>query len=348
MTQKLKLGSYPYTYVRVQVMRSKILREQDYAQLLKMSTAETIRFLSDSEYRKAVDELGLAFEGVDLLDHVLAKHLSNVFDKIRRISPDDLRTLVEMYLMRFDNWNVKAMLRSKFINLAADEMKKMLIPCAQYSEAQMLAWYREADVPSLLIAVPMLAPRAKERALRLFTETGSLVVLENALDRQYFRTLRHFSSMVPEEGELLREFITLEAYTTNIMTILRFKREGMPSTDIKEYLIPNPQRINEYRAMIASEIQDVHKHIRRPRVRRMVEEGMAEFEKTRSLVPLERAIGRYLLMKTQSITHRHVMSIDIVLSYLFAKEIEVKNLRLIMKGKALGMTESFIQEGLII
>ena len=42
------------------------------------------------------------------------------------------------------------------------------------------------------------------------------------------------------------------------------------------------------------------------------------------------------------------MSVDVILGYMFLKDIEVKNLTRIMKAKQLGMEESFIEKIIVI
>ena len=50
--RKVKLGFYPYTYVRTNVMRTLLLNKDDYAKLFKMSFIEITRYLQDSVYKK--------------------------------------------------------------------------------------------------------------------------------------------------------------------------------------------------------------------------------------------------------------------------------------------------------
>ena len=48
----LALGKYPYTYARVSVMRSFLLRKEDYHKLMKMNVNEIISYLQSSQYKK--------------------------------------------------------------------------------------------------------------------------------------------------------------------------------------------------------------------------------------------------------------------------------------------------------
>lgn len=57
---------------------------------------------------------------------------------------------------------------------------------------------------------------------------------------------------------------------------------------------------------------------------------------------------KYLLEKSILLQHQHPLSIDIILGYMFAKEIETRNLRVIAKGKQLGLSNEFIESQLVM
>jgi len=132
MTENLKLADcYPYTYVRVATMKAKLLNRDDYNKLLKMSFAEITKFLQDSEYKKEINELAMELSGADLLEAALNKNLISSFNKLLRISPDELDLLINAHLRRYDYYNIKSILRGKFANLSNEAIKKMLIPIVQ-------------------------------------------------------------------------------------------------------------------------------------------------------------------------------------------------------------------------
>ena len=74
---------------------------------------------------------------------------------------------------------------------------------------------------------------------------------------------------------------------------------------------------------------------------------MEEFKKTGSLIALETELYKHLLKQSILFMHQHLLSIDVILGYMFAKDIEVRNLKMIIKGKQLGLSEQFIENQLI-
>ena len=50
--KKVRLGFYPYTYVRTTVMKSLLFKKEDYQKMLKMGFSEIAKHLQDSHYKK--------------------------------------------------------------------------------------------------------------------------------------------------------------------------------------------------------------------------------------------------------------------------------------------------------
>src|SRR3989344_7732253 len=105
--RKVRLGFYPYTYARVSAMKGKLLKADDYHKLLKMKFAEIAKFLEESDYKQEVDEYSVQYEGAELLERALNRNLQRAFEKLKRISPEQLNTVIQAYLIRRDVWNMK-------------------------------------------------------------------------------------------------------------------------------------------------------------------------------------------------------------------------------------------------
>ena len=118
-SKELKLGKYPYTYVRTVVMKSLLFKKQDYEKMLKMSFNEIAKFMQDSNYKKEINELATEYSGADLLELALNKNISASFKKLMRISPNELALVIKEYIKRKDIEDIKTIMRGKFTN--ADE-----------------------------------------------------------------------------------------------------------------------------------------------------------------------------------------------------------------------------------
>jgi len=66
-----------------------------------------------------------------------------------------------------------------------------------------------------------------------------------------------------------------------------------------------------------------------------------------SVSAVEIALMKYLLRRMARRTHQNPLSVDVILSYLFAVEIEARNLKILAKAKEAGLPEARVQELLI-
>ena len=59
-------------------------------------------------------------------------------------------------------------------------------------------------------------------------------------------------------------------------------------------------------------------------------------------------LNHYLLDRAALLLHQNPLSIDVILGYMFAKEVEIRNLKTLIKGRQLGLDEDFINRELIV
>src|SRR3989338_11051878 len=100
--KQIKLGTYPYTYVRTAVMKSLLFKREDYGKMLKIGFSEIAKSMQDSSYKKEINELANDYSGADLLELALNRNLAESFKKLIRISPEKLALLIREYAKRKD------------------------------------------------------------------------------------------------------------------------------------------------------------------------------------------------------------------------------------------------------
>lgn len=344
---KINLGFYPYTYARVSAMKAKLIKAEEYHKLLKMRLNEITKFLEDLEYKSEIDQLSAHHSKEDLLERALNANLSKAFDKLRRISEPELVLLIDAYMKRFDIENIKTILRGKFANEKEEKIKSLMVPLGSLDKR----FINElASLNSVEEVIKRLKIEQLENAYEKFKETRNLFWLENALDQYYYSGLAEFLKTVPKEGELFVKFLKNEIDALNIKTLLRLKREKFDRKEIMNYLFfsgnkLNPNKLNKLAGMSMDEIISELENIGYAKI---MKEAIDNFEKEHTLIDIEFALNEHLLKGSILLLHQNPLSIDVILGYMFAKEIEIKNLKTIIKGKQLGLDERFIEHSLIV
>jgi V/A-type H+-transporting ATPase subunit C len=344
---RLKLGFYPYTYVRTSAMRALLLKKESYHKLMKMGLNEITKFLQDSVYKKEINELAARYSGIDLLEMALNRNLAASFEKLRMISPPELNFLINKYTERKDVDDIKTILRGKFTNMSVDKIKHSLIGAGTLS-LDFLYKLAEMELKDIINNLKITKSSLLEKAYKGFLEEGDLRGLETALDHTYYKGVLDFTKKVPKGGKLFRDFLNTEIEIFNIITLFRLKRENIDAKEIEKYLFAGWKNKELISLCKMENLSEIGKKLENKKYGGIIKKGLEEFEKTGSLVELEIGLKRYLLKRSIMLMHEHPLSIDVILGYMFAKEVEVRNLRIIIKGKQLGLDEDFIERQLVV
>ena len=172
-------------------------------------------------------------------------------------------------------------------------------------------------------------------------------MIENALDRHYFTSLADFSKLLPQEGALFRKFLAMEVEILDVLTLLRLKKSKIGNAG--DFIISARGLINPKIAKM-QELDDLDaliKALEETHYKDAIDKGIEDFKNTGSLITLETELYKYLLKQSSLLLHQHPLSVDVILGFMLAKDIEIRNLRILIKGKQLGLEEGFIEKQLV-
>lgn len=326
---RMSFEAYPYTAARVSAMKSTLLREEDYQKLLKMRPAEIGKFLEEQDYKQEIDALAVQYSGVELLNAAVDQHFGNIVAKLRRIANEEFVLLMDVYLIRRDIANLKTILRGKSQRHTPEQIKVALQPGGVLSNRARDELIACETVEQVLAYLPALG-------LNGFPK-GDLPVIEQALDVGYYEKLLAFAKQFPSQGQLFADFLLTELDNRNLFTVLRLRQANI--RDIERHLLPSGKRYRRQLLLHLATLSD----------EALIKElAMRNVDLKSTIEELEVQHAKALLNSAMLLLHQNPLSVDVLLGYLFAKEIEIRNLRTIIMGKHLGMDEAFITANLVI
>jgi len=347
-TKKIRLGLYPYTYVRTIVMKSLLLKKEDYDKLMKMSLSEIAKFLQDSEYKEEINKLASNYSGAELIERALNQNMIRRFNKLKRISPHNLNLLINAYLKREDIFNIKTILRGKYTKTDDKEIESLLLPVGTLSKKFLLNLLKKQTIEEILKNLKIIDFQQIEKAYELFKKNNMLIEIENVLDKHYYNNILKFLEGVPKQGKLFKEFLEAEIEILNIITMLRLKKENLDKEEIKKYLFLEKMDTYYEKLLDTKNFEEFLSLLEKSEYKNIIKEAIKRVNEDKSIIPVEMKLYKYLLEKSALLQHQHPLSIDIILGYMFAKEIETRNLRVIVKGKQLNLSNEFIENQLVI
>jgi len=335
-------------------MKSKLLKKDDYDKLMKMKTNEFIKFLEETEYKKEVDELAIHHKGMELLELAVNKNLTRTYEKLKRITEEGLKELIQLYLKRNDLWNIKTVLRAIFVKEKIEFLEDVLIPVGSLKKDLLVELAKQGTVREALELLAKSKTYKPHAAEILALPTENLMEAEGWLTSQYYNDVLEIAEALPEEGRLFRGFLINEIVILNLVTLFKLKKEGLSAKEIEKYLINVESEAANLKKKVvelllnASDMETLFQVLEKTRFSEAAEEGFAEYKENSSLIVFETALYKKLLQDSMLLLHQHPLSIDVILGYMFAKSIEGKNLKMIMKGKELGIKDEIIEKEIVI
>lgn len=349
--KKLGLGSYPYINARVRAMKADLIPKGEYAKLAKMGLPEIARYLQETRYKEEINEFAPKYGGADLIEQAINKNIGHTFSKLLDISTGEIRSLLEAYLGRWDLWNLKAIMRAKQSKISREELELSLLSCGKIRGHQAEDLLKKEAVEDVLAAAAVKGYVAGAGdAEKAYKASGKISDVENILNKAYYDSLIEMAEGIPKQGALFRSFLKTELDIRNIKTILRLKREGFKKDDIMKHLIFPGERLGKSELSVlaaASSMDELGNALMKTYYGKALGASLKKMKDTGSISPVQTALDKYWLLKAGLMLHQHPLSINPIMGFMISKEVEHKNLRLIARTHASGLSEQTITENLV-
>ncbi len=347
------VGEYPYTYIRALCMINQLIKKDDYHKLLKMSLPEIIRYLQDSLYKEEINKLAVKYSGVALLENAFNLNTIRNINKLRRISPKKINIILDAYLRRMDIHNIKTIVRGKFTGMNENSIKEVLLPLGEIDSVTLDRFLKKEKISDILLDIDFLDKKLLETILENFEKTKNIFEIENFLDKEYYKYIFSFSKRIKLQGKKFREFLQSEIMVGNLQILLRLKKAKLKDEEILKYVIFTGRRkiddlLKNLVSLPINQIIDGAEKIDKLLYNELERFKLSKETNDINLIELELAMKRYQLRKTLMFQNKYPLSVDLVFGYLLGKEMEIRNLALIVKGKKLGFETKFLEEHLIV
>ncbi len=340
-----------YVNARVRSRRAALFADEDYRKLVRMGPSGIARFMEETEYEREINQLGTRFSGVDLIEYALNQNLARHFEDLLDWSNGRVYDRIARYLRKFDVWNLKTIIRGIYTDTPAEEIETDLIRAGELEESTI---DRLLEVDEIEDAIEVLGRtmyyEPLSEAYEVYEETGVLVPLENALDREFYEHLLDDLGR-PSEGPdaLYVEFLQAEIDFRNARNALRLARSGS-GLDPAEYYIEGGVLFDESElSRLVTDYDELVDHIAESgRYGDRLSTALGRLRDAESLIQFEHALDAALLEYSDRLSSIYPVSVSAVLSYILAKEREVENIRAIARGREVGLDETEIEEELVI
>ncbi len=320
---------YAYAVGRTRALETRLLDRARFDRMIDATSAEeALKVLAESDYANAVAELA----DVHDFESMLAAELKEAFDLILKISPKP--ELISIMALRYDVHNLKVLFKAKYLGIKSD----LLIPVGSLDLDKMEYAVAEEDFRDL----PEKLRRAAEDVSEDFLVNRDPQVIDLLLDQVLYDQL---VSSARERGiNFLEGMFIRQIDLTNLKSIIRVKRMGLNRELLKNILLPHGSIPNDLLAgMLDEPLESLITMLSMSDYADLVSEGVRNWLDKGTVSSLEKLSDDYITayLKKGKWTP---FGLEPLVGYLWAKEIEIKNIRLILVGKINKLPAEAIRE----
>ena len=345
------MSDFNYLNARIRSSKKQILDTSAYEQLLGMESLNQIKnWLLDSPRGMDIQEGIAAKDGSEGLETGLSKHMERTYKRLLDWAGEDAKPLIEAILRRWDVHNIKTLIRGKYAGTSEVELLSACMPACDFTWEELGELAKQStvrDLVNLLLTwnTNFKRPILKHQELIANGDREALTALEFALDNYYYELGTTHAEELAQDAEAVIYLLNMEADIANILTVLRLL--GLEERDkIKSFLINGGHLglATMHNLIYAPTRGDVLEKLRSTYLGRAISKlEVAQPE----LSDIERAFHSIVDKFALTAGGDDPLSIGVAINFIWRKQAEFTNLRLIIKSKAFGFSRAQIERELV-
>jgi V/A-type H+/Na+-transporting ATPase subunit C len=344
-----------YANARLRGMRSHLLPRDFYERLIETpDVAQVVKTLMGTGY--GADLEGEVVHGFtsDVIDEALRVNMVRAYRKVLSFVDPKARKLLSTLLGRWDVFNIKTVLRGAHNHVALDEIKSSFFPAGYLGVDELEALTRFDDVRAIIDTMamwglPYAAPL--RRAYPDYARDNDLAPLELALDRQYAEWAANRLVGNKLDVEVARKILGLQIDTSNLVMVFRLLKADAEASNASRYYLEGGRVMRRELFLELARLSDVDEvldRLRRTPYASVLDDAALRYLENASIPVFERALEEMLMRTALLSSIRDPQGVGVAIAYLYGKQNEITNLRIIVKGKAVGMPADRVREELIL
>ena len=317
---------------RIWVLETRLLDKPKVERMIEApSASEVLRILNETEY----SNVSANIKRPEDYEEILTAELKRVYDLVYEISP--VKEVVKIMSLKYDYHNAKVLLKGKVLG---KDLSSMLI---KLGDLDLQEIKRKIDGDNLKSLNGTLGKGVQE-AMKAFEETKDPQKIDIIIDKYMYKELVEIKKSL--NYKFIDNLVKAMIDTTNIRTLLRIKKQNK-GREFAEEVIVDGGAIDSSKlvALLNESPENIMSKLQSTIYSDLIKEGFEGYIATESASLLEKLSDNYImeLMKSSKLV---TFGPEKILSYIYAKETEIKVIRIIMVGKLNNIAEEVIRERL--
>lgn len=317
---------------RLRVYETKLLDKSKIDRMIDSNSAnEALKVLQETEYANIMSNVKRAED----YEVILSEELKRVFRLMYDIST--VKTLVDLMSIKYDYQNIKVILKGMFLK---EDLSHLLISVGTVETSKLRSLIENKELRDL---APLMR-QSIEEAMASFESTKDPQLVDIILDKYMFKALMQIKNEVKDA--FVDKYVVALIDSTNLKTLLRVKkqnkdREFFTSVIIKGGSIEKDKLLG----MLNDAVENIYTKLSYTNYAEFIKNGIEHYTKTGSVSLLEKLVDNFIMgmMKNAKIIP---FGVEPLLAYIYAKETEIKIIRIIMVGKLNNISSEVVRERL--
>ncbi|MGX7195934.1 V-type ATP synthase subunit C [Enterococcus olivae] len=320
---------YSTVNTRIRTYEGKLLQKNVYERMLAVETPEEIfNILQETDYGDFIDEDASVreFEGVLLAEQ------KRMYETLYEISPD--RRLIDLFTLKYDYQNLKVLVKEEHVER---DLSNLLVPFGSVSLSVLkeLVQVRNSDQVD-----PKMVACIKE-VFQYMEDYNEYQALDIIFDNYYWE---HLLDLVQQEDdENLQRLIYRNIDVFNISTVLRSylmgRHKGFISAVLAEGGTLSTERMVE---AISYSLDEFVSYLQETQYKKLIDHSYEELTTKKTLNDFDLRKDDFLM---ERLKERKIVPFGptAITGYIYAKETEIKNLRILLIGKINRIPEEILR-----
>ncbi|OAD20297.1 h+transporting two sector atpase c subunit [Candidatus Thiomargarita nelsonii] len=319
---------YAYLNARISIFAGRLLSETRLTELLNQPSSQGEDLLNDT----TIDQ--------NLIEQAWLMRMLADFQVLVRPLSGAPRELLMYWFHKWDIANLKTIVRGKIAGLKAEAISAQLLELGQLSALPIEQLLRTEDIGELLRRLEK-SPYGNiaRQARHLFEKDHQLYSLDAAIDRHYLLGfVQRIRVLDSKQRQHLSSLVSIMMDRFNLLWLLRYRfAYNLSAAETYYLLVPTPYLLNRNRLQRLVELnslEEVLAHLPEPFYSLLLETDNTFSVDQRLTMKMQQLAE--LTLKLQSFTLAKVFA------YILLREMEMRRVMAILKGKNLNLNKNII------
>ncbi|CDZ74335.1 V-type sodium ATP synthase subunit C [Peptoniphilus sp. ING2-D1G] len=314
----------------VRVKEKQLLGKASMERIVDASGLEdALKLLNDSVYQENISKLKKPQD----YEIALRREQLKTFKEVYELSPE--RKIVDLIANNYYYHNIKVLVKDRVLS---GDLSHLYIDIGDVDWAKInksVDEDKKEDNEFLEVSL---------EAIEEYKKSMNPQNVDILIDKLYFKSLKKIADEL--DVKLFKKYVSDLIDFTNISIFLRTRKQQRDVDFLNKVLIDggnlNTGQYEKYFYMDLDQITPLYKSLD---IAKYVKGGIDTFKKTGSLSEYEENKDNYFMAMVKE-AKRITYGPEVIFAYLFAKEMEMKNIEIILISKLNGVESSFIRERL--